>query len=98
VPAGTIAGAVVGCVVGVAAVVVAGCIFMRRHRRGNNATKDKNNVSMQLLEKEERDNVTCIASELPEHPTPVEIGGGYEAYELPDRQKPSELSAHGRVS
>ena len=96
--AGTIAGVVVGCVVGIAAVIVAGCTFIRRHRRRNNATKHTNNASMQLLEKEEPDNMTCIASELPEHRTPVEIGGGYEAYELPDRQKPSELSAHGRVS
>ena len=96
-PGGTIAGIVVGCVVGVAAIIVAGYVIIRRHRRGKNATNHMNNVSEQLLEKEEPDNMTGIASELPENRVPVEIGGGYEAFELPDRQKPSELSAHGRV-
>ena len=87
-----------GCAVGVAAIIVAGYVIIKRHRRSRNATKDMSNISKQLLEKEEPDNMACIASELPGHPTPVEIGEGYRAYELPDRQKPSELSAHGKVS
>jgi hypothetical protein len=92
-PGSTIAGVVVGCVVGVAAIIVAGFVIIRRHRHGKNATKHMSNVTKQLLKKEEPDNMTCIASELPELPALVEIGGGFEAHELPDRQKPSELSA-----
>ncbi|KAM0708222.1 hypothetical protein Q7P35_004872 [Cladosporium inversicolor] len=95
---GTIAGIVVGCVVGVAAIVVAGHVIIRRHRRGKNATNHMNNVSEQLLEKKEPDNMTGLPFELPENRVPVEIGGGYEAFELSDRQKPSELPAHGRVN
>ena len=96
-PGGTIAGIVVGCIVGVAAIIVAGYVINRRHRRDKNATEHISNVSKQLLEKEEPDNKAWVTSELPEHRTPVEIGSGHEAHELPDRQKPSELSAHGQV-
>ena len=54
-------------------------------------------VSKQLWEKEEANNIACVASELPAYPTRVEMGGGYSAYELPDRQKSSALSAHDQM-
>lgn len=93
-PGGTIAGIVVGCVVGIAAIVIAGWFAIRRHGRGKNPTEGTVNVSKQLLEKQESDNGKWNVSELPEPPVLVEIGGGYEAHELPNRQKPGELSTN----
>jgi hypothetical protein len=91
VPGGTIAGAVVGCVVGVAAVLVVVYIVFRRHRRGGSPKEEVGDFSKQSLDGRKTDNCTHNLFELPNSSGPVEIGGTYEAHELLGRKLASEL-------
>jgi hypothetical protein len=88
---GTIAGAVVGCVVGVATVLIIGYVVLRRYRRGKVPREEVSNTSKQSWDERKIDSGTHDISELPNSSGPAEIGGAYEAHELPGRKLASEL-------
>jgi hypothetical protein len=88
---GTIAGAVVGCVVGIAAILIIGYIVLRRCPRGKLQKEEVGHVSKQLWEERKTHSGIHNMSELPNSSAPAEMGGVYEAHELPGRKLASEL-------
>jgi hypothetical protein len=91
VPGGTIAGAVVGCVVGLSAVLIIGFVVFRRYRRGKFPKEQLGHVSKQSWEERKTNNDSHNMFELPNSSGPAELGGVYKAHELPARKLASEL-------
>jgi hypothetical protein len=91
VPGATIAGAVVGRVVGVAALLVIGYVVLRRYRRGRLPKEEVGNVSKHSWGEKKTENGTHNMYELPSPAVTAEIGGNLEAHELPGRKLAREL-------
>jgi hypothetical protein len=81
----------VGCVVGIAAILIIGYIVLRRYRRGRLQKEEVGNVSKQLLEEIKTDSGIYTMSELPNSSGPAGMEGFYEAHESPGRKLASEL-------